>query len=1009
MIKKLSYILIPLIMLGVFLAPVSPVLQIRLENTLARVQINKAEAQLGGVGGTGVGADICKNIDGIQTTVPIGFVVDSAGNCTSLNTGAGTTGTTQSGVTLHRYLKECQFPAQVIGCFLHILYFFLVTVPSWLLVLTAQMFNYLAALTLSDKMYTATFIEKIWIIIRDFSNIFFILILLYAAFQIILGIGHGGGGKKIVASVILVALLVNFSLFISKVVIDSSNVLALIFYNKIECKQTDGTACPGDAKPTTDVSKTGIKEKDLSSALVSRFDVNKFFTAEFFRGLENDPRNWRNANRIGTQATAGSGEGTLDDSVAIALMVTYGLVIYPLAWIFLVVGLSFLGRMIMLMLLMIVSPLAFVTASVPKFSSIDTIGFNSWIKKLFEVSFVATIFMAILYLVYEIMRADIFNNSKMADSSLDVTQRLLLIFIPAILIVVLLKKGSSYAQKASGEFTGMILSAAKVVGGIGLGAGMGAAAFAGSRAIGGISNKIANSESLKRWTHKKEIGEDGKERLVARKGLGGFAGRMALRTANAGTKQTFDMRKTALGGALSKGLGMDFQSAKMIGLGSKEGGFKGASEREAKKLQEESEFYKTKMTDKEVQEHSAGEQAKYDAKKNEALMDALKRGPIADKEQWKADYESKNIRPKEYKTADKLNEDRMRAFADSIGNRGLLSSVAQTVQKASGREVTNTEFKKDRDGKDLVDKTTGEKIKNEKYYKNSSEYKKWFEDKKKVEEAERTKQGVSTFTTDEQTKWQKTFDETYATVHNEGKKEPSADSINKKRLRNTKMVIGGAAALAGGMALGAGVGGLLGATGAGAFASRPSMVENAAGSKFVAGMNKELKKLEDIEKRLVEMKSVLKDRKTEATKVFESKDLNLKDIMTVELDSNKNEVRDADGNIVIKNIDKDNLNKAISDEEILGKTYDIQLKTMTEEIIKNGGDMNDVNNDSRIRELKEEMSRHNIKTNRLNSLKDIEEKIRTAENRIFDLTGEKSKAKDTGGKPAGATPPPSGK
>jgi len=997
MTKKLSYILIPLILLAILLAPISPVLQIRSENIQANIRINKAQAQLGGVGGT-VGGGVGLG-GGTGTGVGTGVGVGLGGTGTGAGAGDPDEETNRDKTSLNYYLRDCTatLKVQIIGCFLHIAYFLFVSVPSFLLGMTSQFFNYMATLTLSATMYTATFIEKIWIIIRDFSNIFFILILLYAAFQIILGIGHGGGGKKIVASVILVALLVNFSLFISKVVIDSSNVLALIFYNKIECKQTNGTPCPGEDKPTADFSKTGIKQRDLSGALVSKFQINNFFTAKFFSDLPVDDSN------VWLRTKDGKGY-TLNNFLALSLIILYGIIIYPLAWIFLVVGLSFLGRMIMLMLLMIVSPLAFVTASVPKFSSIDTIGFNSWIKKLFETSFVATIFMAILYLVYEIMKADIFNNSSMAEKDLDMMQRLLLIFVPAILIIVLLKKGSSYAQKASGEFTGMILSAAKVVGGIGLGAGMGAAAFAGSRAIGGISNKIANSESLKRWTHKKEIGEDGKERLVARKGLGGFAGRMALRTANAGTKQTFDMRKTALGGALSKGLGMDFQSAKMIGLGSKEGGFKGASEREAKKLQEESELYKTKMTDKEVQDHSAGEQVKYDAKKNEALMDALKRGPIADKEQWKADYESKNIRPKIYKNADELNGDRMRAFADSIGNRGLLSSVAQTVQKASGREVINTEFKKDRDGKDLVDKTTGEKIKNEKYYKNSSEYKKWVEDKKKVEEAERTKQGVSTFTTEEQTKWKKTFDDTYATVHNEGKKEPSADSINKKRLRNTKMVIGGAAALAGGMALGAGVGGLLGATGAGAFASRPSMVENAAGSKFVAGMNKELKKLEDIEKRLLEMKTVLKDQKSVATKVWNSGEA--AGIMEIEKDVNGNEVKDADGNIIIKNIDKDILNKSISDQEILGKTYDIQLKTLTEEIIKGGGDMNTVNANDRVRELKEEMSRHNIKTNRLNSLKDIEEKIRTAENRIFDLTGEKSKAKDAGGKPAGGAPPP---
>ena len=132
--------------------------------------------------------------------------------------------------------------------------------------LTAQVFDFTAALTLSDEMYRAKFITTIWTIVRDFSNIFFILILLYAAFQVILGLGHGGG-KKIVASVILIALLVNFSLFISRVVVDAGNVLGLIFYNKIATDHVN-------YQPVSDPTLTNVKEKDLAGALISSFRIN---------------------------------------------------------------------------------------------------------------------------------------------------------------------------------------------------------------------------------------------------------------------------------------------------------------------------------------------------------------------------------------------------------------------------------------------------------------------------------------------------------------------------------------------------------------------------------------------------------------------------------------------------------------------------------------------------------------------------------------------------------------
>src|SRR3989344_890918 len=136
---------------------------------------------------------------------------------------------------LLKNLESCWkiITGQVTGCVQLLTYFVFVSIPSTLMAWGAQFFDFMAGLTLSSDVYKKDFIATIWGIVRDFANIFFILILLYAAIQIILDLGHGGG-KKMVAMVILVALLVNFSLFFTKVVIDSSNIVALIFYNKID-------------------------------------------------------------------------------------------------------------------------------------------------------------------------------------------------------------------------------------------------------------------------------------------------------------------------------------------------------------------------------------------------------------------------------------------------------------------------------------------------------------------------------------------------------------------------------------------------------------------------------------------------------------------------------------------------------------------------------------------------------------------------------------------------------
>src|SRR3972149_11633388 len=57
------------------------------------------------------------------------------------------------------------------------------------------------------------------------------MVLLYAAIKTILG--TGSDTKNLIVKIIVVAILINFSLFFTKVVIDASNVLAIAFYDAI--------------------------------------------------------------------------------------------------------------------------------------------------------------------------------------------------------------------------------------------------------------------------------------------------------------------------------------------------------------------------------------------------------------------------------------------------------------------------------------------------------------------------------------------------------------------------------------------------------------------------------------------------------------------------------------------------------------------------------------------------------------------------------------------------------
>jgi hypothetical protein len=387
----------------------------------------------------------------------------------------------------------------ITGCVEGVVYFIFVTIPSFLMGLVANLFDFVVGLTISSSIYGLGFIQTIWVIVRNFANIFFILILLYAAFQIILGLDDHGG-KKIIGMVILVALLVNFSLFFTRIVIDASNVTALIFYNRIDTSDVT-------YEPISKASQTGTQEKDIAGALVSTFNINTFFNPDFLNTLKTPPQGIKVfksvLSSVVSSVVSGAPQVTIipetDSKIGVyllvSMMVAYGLVVYALIYSFFIAGLSFFGRMINLIMLMVVSPFAFVTAAVPKFKSINTIGFDSWIKKLLESSFMAAIFMFILYITSQILNAQIFAG--VADTSnTGVFARLVIIFVPAILIVILLLKGASYAKKASAEFTEKIITGTKIVGGLALGGAAGLAlgttAAAGRRVVGGGGGYLAN-------------------------------------------------------------------------------------------------------------------------------------------------------------------------------------------------------------------------------------------------------------------------------------------------------------------------------------------------------------------------------------------------------------------------------------------------------------------------------------------------------------------------------------
>lgn len=481
----------------------------------------------------------------------------------------------------------------------YVAYPLLVSIPSFLLGISAKFFDYMALVTLDRAMYDQGFITNIWTTLRNLANIFFILILLYAALQLILGMG--GDPKRTVAQVIIIALLINFSLFFTKVIIDASNIMALVFYNNIDTQNVASSR----------ISTKG--ERDLAGTLVEQFNITRFFDDNT---IESAKSHVYNGNLI-TNPTQ-----KLSFFRGIALMSVYALVILPLIYAFIMAGLSFLGRTLTLLMLMIVAPVAFISYAVPALRSKETIGFDSWLSKLLQSSFMAAIFMFIIYVLAEILKGQPFQD---IDGKRGILALMISIFLPAVLMVVMLLKGAKYAKEASGEFTGAVITGVKMVGGLAGGVALGATAAVGTRAVGGAISKIDSKWGEKLRDKTKETG------------LGGYASRWALNRMDNTTKRTFDLRQTGIGKTLADKAGINV-SRNVLGTGVKEGGYQGIIDRKVKQVEENKERYKTKLSDDEVKIRYAGI----------------------------------------YNSAEELNRARLKEYQENIGRTGLLYMLAQT-------------------------------------------------------------------------------------------------------------------------------------------------------------------------------------------------------------------------------------------------------------------------------------------------------------------------------------------
>lgn len=334
---------------------------------------------------------------------------------------------------------------------------------SWLLIGSGYIFDATLILSIDSNFVNQDFVASTWTVVRDFSNMFFIFILLYTGVQTILDIGNW---KNTIKLVIIMALLINFSLFFTKVVIDAGNVLAVGVYNSMGLEKS--------AENQSFQSVGSVPERNISENLAMAFEPQRFLD------------------------TAGKVEAL--DATIVFLIAT--IVSGYAGYVFFKVALLFVGRLIAFWFLMIVSPFAFISIALPSKAN----KFQEWLDTLISQAFIAPIFLFFIYIIMQVINggngilAGLIKSSPTTGAF--TFDKVLAPVIIATILIMALQKALGFAEDMAGDFGKLGSDMASKA--------MGLAAVAPTMAGAATGGLIRGVGAATSWTAKKAGAAGGK-------------------------------------------------------------------------------------------------------------------------------------------------------------------------------------------------------------------------------------------------------------------------------------------------------------------------------------------------------------------------------------------------------------------------------------------------------------------------------------------------------------------
>lgn len=444
------------------------------------------------------------------------------------------------------------FGIDIFDCITNILVWILfgiLSIIALILMLAGWLLDFVLRYTIIDMrgmLDSFVGINIAWKILKDIMNIAFIFILVYEGIKLIIGQGSKEHIKKFIFGVVMASILINFSLFFTKVLIDASNIVTVGLYDSIIDR--------GNIEIRDPNTNSLIRITGLSVPIMNAVGLSSFYSSNTFSSM--------------SQSAGGNWN--------ILFIPIFGVFLFLItSFVFMAVSVMFVVRFLTLLILLMLSPIAYMGLGLTFMKPYA----SKWWNALNSQLIFPPVFMLMMLVTITLITAPNFLTTT-GDwagflNTTDPTAQLGfidLIFKFAIVIgltiasLVISKsvstQGSSHISTATSKLSGYAGAAV-----------MGGSARFGRSTLGRYGSNVANDEDLKDRAARGDIGA-----------------RLKLAAANRMSTSTFDGRATSSFGSVAKASG--FGKDDFGKVDAKKQNFRAIQEQKAKDQEELLKRYK---------------------------------------------------------------------------------------------------------------------------------------------------------------------------------------------------------------------------------------------------------------------------------------------------------------------------------------------------------------------------------------------------------------------------------